>query len=97
MTTPAPVLPYGVRQKRRDYIGIASLPLAVFDLGWFIGGVPIANPFLDNLVGIVLALWPIGIALAVIGVALMRGKSIAGWAALAMYAAIVMLRLSGLR
>ena len=101
MTTPPPVpipvLTYGVRQKRRDYCGIVSLPFSVFYLVWFIGGVPIANPSLGNLLDIVLGVWPMVIALAIVGIALMRGKSIAGWTAIAIYGAMLMIRLLGMR
>ena len=93
MTTPVPVLPYGVH-RRRDYFGMASLPFAIIHLSLFyaLRGWAAVSHLAVALVIFVFVCWLIAAGFAVIGIVLMRGRSIAGWATLSIYAVIFLAR-----
>jgi len=82
-----------VPQRRRDTFGVISLPLAMAHLVVFLAlrGVAVNDGGLVGLMLVASACGAVAFAFAVTGIVLRRGRSLAGWATVLLYAVVVLL------
>ena len=80
-------------RKRRDLFGVGAVPLALVHLVVFFAlrGVAVNNGGLVVLMLVASACGAVAFAFAVTGIVLRRGRSLAGWATVLLYAVVVLL------